>query len=167
MYSSFNKFMDIFEYCFLSTTLGIMLILSSAEIISRYALHLSLAFTEEITINLFVWSVMVGAAGAAKRRHHLGFNLLTEQLSPKGQRYAAIATSCICVFAFILFTVYGFEMVQSQIIYGQKTPALELPEWVMGLAVPVGSIFCILRFIQVAIENWEEVQAISKGVNTI
>lgn len=125
-----------------------MLLLTFAEVLSRYFFHFSIAFAEEITINLFVWSVMVGAASAIKRGHHLGFTLITDALPYKLKRSVNIFVALICISILALIMWFGSKMVFSQILNNQKTPALELPEWVMGLSIPVGAMLCITRFAQ-------------------
>ncbi|MHC1758071.1 MAG: TRAP transporter small permease [Negativicutes bacterium] len=146
--------LDKFEEWFLAVSLTIMLALTVLEVASRYFLHLSLAFAEEITVNLFVWSVMIGAATAAKHNHHLGFSLITDYLSDNGKRVAAAVVALLCMGVFVLFGWYGVEMVESQIASGQTTPAMEMPEWIMGLSIPVGSLFCIFRFGQAGWKEW-------------
>jgi len=152
----FFKLLDEFEEYFLATTLMLMLILTFTEVVSRYALHLSFAFAEEITINLFVWSVRVGAATAAKHNHHIGFTLVSDLLPPSVRRWLILSVALVCVGVLGLIGWYGVEMVLSQMRYGQLTPALELPEWIMGLAIPVGALLCMIRFLQSGYTNWEE-----------
>lgn len=150
------KLLDFFEEYFLATTLLLMLILTFTEVVSRYALHLSLAFAEEITINLFVWSVMVGAAAAAKHNHHIGFTLVSDLLPHFLRRWLVLLVAVISVSLLAVISYYGVLMVISQMQYGQLTPALEMPEWIMGLSIPVGSALCLLRFLQAGYNNWEE-----------
>jgi C4-dicarboxylate transporter DctQ subunit len=150
------KWLDQFEEWFLAISLIIILALTVIEVASRYFMHLSLAFAEEITVNLFVWSVMIGAATAAKHNHHLGFSLITDYLPNRWKRVAAAIVAGLCIFVFVLFTWYGIEMVESQIASDQKTPAMEIPEWLMGLAIPAGSLLCIVRFGQAGWKEWKK-----------
>jgi TRAP-type C4-dicarboxylate transport system permease small subunit len=150
------KQLDKFEEWFLALSLIIMLAITVVEVVSRYVFHLSLAFAEEITINLFVWSVMVGTATAAKHNHHLGFSLITDYLPAVWKRRATAAVALLCIGVFGLFGWYGVEMVESQIASGQTTPAMEIPEWIMGLAIPAGSLLCILRFGQAGWLEWKK-----------
>ncbi|GHV37107.1 C4-dicarboxylate ABC transporter permease [Synergistales bacterium] len=154
MYDKFFKFLDSFEDYFLSISLFLMLSLTFAEVISRYVLHLSMAFAEEVTINLFVWSVMVGAASAVKHGHHIGFTLITDVLPQSWRRVVMLFVAMVCIGILLVIVWYGCVMTMSQMYYNQKTPALEWPEWVMGLSVPVGGILCIFRFLQAARQNW-------------
>lgn len=150
------KIIDAIEEWFLALSLGFMLLLNFSNVVSRYFLSMSWSFTEEITTNLFVWSCFLGAAAAAKRNSHLGLSLVTDMLSPKLQRWVAILVTGMSCLMFGVIIVTGFEMVQSQMASGQTTPALGMPEWTMGIAIPIGSLFCFIRFAQAGWIAWQK-----------
>lgn len=152
----FCKWLDNFEEYFLFITLSVMLVLTFAEVLSRYLFHFSIAFSEEITVNLFAWSIMVGSGAAAKRNAHVGFSLITDMLPAWLRRWILLLISLICAFVMLLFVYYGIEMVMSQIEGAQRTAVLELPEWLMGLSIPVGAVLCAIRFCQAGHANWEK-----------
>ena len=62
----------------------VMTALVFANVISRYVLHSSLSFSEEITTYLFVLLSMMGTAIAAKRRAHLGLSIITDAVPSAG-----------------------------------------------------------------------------------
>ena len=64
----------------------VMTVLVFANVISRYLLHSSLSFSEEITTYLFVLLSMMGTAIAAKRRAHLGLSIITDAVGPKAHK---------------------------------------------------------------------------------
>ena len=116
-----------------------------ANVFSRYVLHLSLSFSEEITTNLFVLLSMMGTAIAARRRAHLGLSILTDAVSPKLRRALLVfGFGLATVFSFAVF-FYGIKMVRNEYILGQVTPSMQWPEWVYGCFVPFGAFFMTLR----------------------
>ena len=124
-----------------------------ANVFSRYVLHLSLSFSEEITTNLFVLLSMMGTAIAARRRAHLGLSILTDAVSPKVRRALLIfGFGLATVFCFAVF-FYGIKMVRNEYILGQVTPSMQWPEWIYGCFVPFGAFFMTLRFAQVTLEE--------------
>ena len=124
-----------------------------ANVFSRYVLHLSLSFSEEITTNLFVLLSMMGTAIAARRRAHLGLSILTDAVSPKLRRALLVfGFGLATVFSFAVF-FYGIKMVRNEYILGQVTPSMQWPEWVYGCFVPFGAFFMTLRFAQVTLEE--------------
>ena len=124
-----------------------------ANVFSRYVLHLSLSFSEEITTNLFVLLSMMGTAIAARRRAHLGLSILTDAVNPKlRQALLVFGFGLATVFSFAVF-FYGIKMVRNEYILGQVTPSMQWPEWIYGCFVPFGAAFMTLRFAQVTLEE--------------
>ena len=148
-----SKILDKIEEYICIACLVAMTILVFANVFSRFVLHASLSFSDEITTKLFILLSMLGTAIAAKRRAHLGLSILTDAVSPKVRRGMLIfGFGLSTVFSFLVF-FYGIKMVQSEYILGQVTPAMQWPEWVYGLFVPFGAIFMTIRFAQITIEE--------------
>lgn len=150
----FWKVFDSLEDWFLVISLGAMMILNFANVVSRYLLSTSIAFTEELTTNLFVWSCFIGAAAAAKRGAHLGFGLIVENMPPRARRIVTAFVTLLTLAMFALLFILSFDMIETQIMLKQETPALGMPEWVVSLAIPVGAFFCFVRFAQAGWNSW-------------
>ena len=133
-----------------------MLILNFANVVSRYCLSTSIAFTEELTTNLFVWSSFIGAAAAAKRGAHLGFDLLVNSLPAPVRRIISALVTLLTLGMFVLLFIYSIDMIQTQMMLKQETPALGWPEWIVSLALPVSSVFCFFRFAQAGWIAWQK-----------
>ena len=144
----FWKVFDSLEDWFLIVTLGAMMILNFANVVSRYLLSTSIAFTEELTTNLFVWSCFIGAAAAAKRGAHLGFSLVVDSMPGLARRWVAALVTLLTLGMFGIMFVLSLDMIETQIMLKQETPALGMPEWIVSLAIPVGAAFCFIRFAQ-------------------
>ena len=148
------KILDKIEETICIVCLLAMTALVFANVFSRYVLHLSLSFSEEITTNLFVLLSMMGTAIAARRRAHLGLSILTDAVSPRLRRALLIfGFGLATVFSFAVFFYYGVKMVQSEYILGQVTPSMQWPEWVYGCFVPFGAVFMTIRFAQITLEE--------------
>ncbi len=147
------KILDKIEEGICILCLIAMTTLVFANVFSRYVLHLSLSFSEEITTNLFVLLSMMGTAIAARRRAHLGLSILTDAVNSKVRRALLIfGFGLATVFCFAVF-FYGIMMVRNEYILGQVTPSMQWPEWIYGCFVPFGAFFMTLRFAQVTLEE--------------
>lgn len=103
----------------------VMTVLVFANVISRYLLHSSLSFSEEITTYLFVLLSMMGTAIAAKRRAHLGLSIITDAVGPKAHKaLMVIGFGIATVFSAALF-YYGILMVVNQYNLGMQTSAMQ------------------------------------------
>lgn len=142
------------EEWLLGGTLAMMALMTFAQVVSRYCLHRSISFTEELVRYLLIWVTMLGIAVAAKRRSHIGVRAVT-LLFPRARRaLMAIASLCACAF-FAILLVFGSAMVWSEHRV-QTTEALNWPMWWAGLSIPVGGALAILRTLQACWRAWRE-----------
>lgn len=135
------------------TVLGLafMAIMNFANVVSRYFLHNSISYTEELVVIVFVWVTMLGIAAGYKRNAHLGMSFVTDHLPEKGKD-AAVILAGLCSVILIYFIIrYGLQMVQNQIRFKGKTTALRWPTYIQGLAIPVGGCLMMIRSVQCVI----------------
>ena len=147
------KILDKIEEYLCICCLVVMTALVFANVFSRYVLHASFSFSEEITTNLFVLLSMMGTAIAAKRQAHLGLSIVTDRVSPKARRALLIFGYGLATVFSAAVLVYGILMVRSEYILGQVTAAMQWPEWIYGCFVPFGAIFMTIRFAQITLEE--------------
>lgn len=147
------KFLDKIEEYICAACTVVMTLLVFANVLSRYVLHMSLSFSDEITTNLFILLSMMGAAIATKRRAHLGLTILTDAVPPKIRKFLLTLGFAIgTVFCAALF-YYGVHMVLNQVKLGQVTPTMQWPEWIFGTFIPFGAVFLVIRFAQATIQE--------------
>jgi len=137
--------LDRLEEDLIALALALMTVVTFANVVDRKLLHTGLAFAEELTVALFVWASLLGAAVATRRGAHLGFAYLVDRL-PRGGRVAAEALAGVAaLLVFGLLAWFGVGWVAVQYRYGATTPAMGWPAWVFGLAIPVGAAAVVLR----------------------
>jgi C4-dicarboxylate transporter DctQ subunit len=110
----------------------------------------SLTWAQELCIYMFVWMAKFGAAYGVRTGIHVGVDVLlfmTE--SPSRGRIILFG-----LFAGALFTgtvgTLGADFVWHMAQTEQTSPDLEMPMWIVYLAVPLGSYLMCFRFLQVA-----------------
>ncbi|MDS2173743.1 MULTISPECIES: TRAP transporter small permease [unclassified Nesterenkonia] len=134
-----------------------------ANVVSRYFLHGSLAFTTEIVVNLAVLLTMVGAAAGVRLGTHPGFDLLPAMAT------GVLRTSLIALIAvgtlvfFLVFLWLGWEMTSRQMAQGRVTPALGVPQWVFSMALPVGAALGAVRSVQAGVIQLRRAAASSQA----
>ncbi|HRK42161.1 MAG TPA: TRAP transporter small permease [Gemmobacter sp.] len=109
---------------------------------------LKMTWAQEACIYLFVWMAKFGAAYGVRTGIHVGVDILAERLDGAARRtVTVIAMSGGVIFTAIL-TWIGADFVWHVKAGGQISPDLEMPMWIVYLAVPLGSALMCFRFVQ-------------------
>jgi len=112
---------------------------------------LKMTWAQEACIYLFVWMAKFGAAYGVRTGIHVGVDILAERLQGTARRtITTIAMSGGVIFTAIL-TWIGSDFVWHVRLGGQISPDLEMPMWIIYLAVPLGSALMCFRFLQALI----------------
>ena len=147
--------MDIvasFEKIVTSVILIFVTCLTFANVVVRYLTPNQFAWSEELTINLFVLLIMMGCGLSARDGSLISLSLVFDRLGVKGKKiFVAIITVVNTVFCSILLKT-GIDKVMTQMANGKKTPSLLLPEWMFTIFLPIGAVFMILHTIEYCID---------------
>jgi len=144
-----RKIWDNVEEGAICLLLFFMVTITFITVVTRYVFNFPLSYIDQLVPNLFVWVTFLGASAAVKRRAHLGLSLLYD-LVPAGGRAALDALILFgCAAFFLGAAVYGAKIVSLQ-MENRLTTSLGYPSWLVGLAVPVGSVLFVVR----AVEAW-------------
>lgn len=131
-----------------SAALGLALAVMVAQIVCRFGLNSSLAWSEELARYALVWSAMVGAAVAYRRGEHIAVTTLAERLSPRTLGFLS-GTVHVIVGAFSLFLLYQSAMLTMRTFARHQTSvALQLELGWIYLAVPVGAALMALAALE-------------------
>jgi C4-dicarboxylate transporter, DctQ subunit len=130
--------------------LGLLLASASlvlfANVVARYVFNWGFPWAEELVRYEIVWMVFLGGSAAARQGLHIGVDLLLK-FSPKLLRKPLEILINLISFAFCaLIVFYGAEMIMQTRMFGQVSPALQVPMWLVQLAIPVGAGLMALRF---------------------
>src|SRR4051794_904259 len=140
---------------------------------------LDLSWAQELCIYMFIWMAKFGAAYGVRTGIHVGVDVLVNVL-PGGSRRRVITFGLMCGALFTAIVCYfGAAFVSQMWQTGQQSNDLEVPMWLVYLAIPLGSGLMCFRFLQVAwafartgelphhdqaqVEGVEEVKPIAEG----
>jgi len=100
---SLRRFTDSLEENLIAITLGIMTLLTFYNVVARYVFNSGLLWALEVTVFLFGWLVLLGAAYAVKKRAHIGVDAITNAVSPPVRKTLALIAGVVCIaYAFLL-----------------------------------------------------------------
>ncbi len=159
-----KKIVDNLEEIICIIALSVMTILTFANVVTRYVFNFSMNFAEEISTYSFVLLSLFGASIALKRGAHLGFTLLSDHVPPIIARiFEIISALAGILFSFVIF-YFGIRMTMTQFQRGQLSLGVQIPEWIYGSFVPLGSFFLLVRFIELLIQGLRGKAAVREDV---
>jgi TRAP-type C4-dicarboxylate transport system permease small subunit len=130
------------DYVLAALMLAVMALITFMNVLGRYLFHFSLSFTEEVTIQLFVWMTVIGAGIAFERGAHLGM-ITFYRLFPVRARCLIVVMAAIL--AGLLFLTVDILLVRSIFeeltVFHARSGSLGVPIWIYYAGVPVFSIF--------------------------
>lgn len=136
--------------------LGTMCLIAFANVVSRHLFHYSFSFTEELTINLFVWLVVIGSGMAFERGAHLGLVTLTRRFPRALQRWLSIIGAVCGALLFLAIDLLLIHSIYQEItIFHAKSSAFGFPIWIYFAGVPILSVFVFRGIYRRARVEWE------------
>ena len=98
-----RTFIDSIEETLIAILLGVMTLLTFANVVARYAFNSNILWALELTVFMFAWLVLLGASYAVKKGAHLGVDAVLNIVSPATKKILGIIAALVCVaFAFLL-----------------------------------------------------------------
>ena len=131
--------------------LAVMTAVALLNVVTRYLIRYSLAFTEEVVVSLFVWLTLLGASIAFREGMHLGFTWVVERM-PRGlQRCAIWLSAALALGLFTAVVYFGVGQIRSERQLGTTSEALAVPQWWYTAGIPVIGVLILLRIVQGAV----------------
>jgi C4-dicarboxylate transporter DctQ subunit len=168
--SRFEHFADQIEETSIALCLGLMTLITFANVIARYVFNSNILWGLELTVFLFAWLILMGASYAVKKHVHIGVDVVINMLSPRARKVCAILSIIACLAFSIMLLVgswnywYPFatsrafletedipmpEMLQFMSDWLNEGERYEkIPRMIPYLALPLGLALLTLRFLQ-------------------
>jgi len=139
---------DHFEEGLCAALFGVMAIITFGNVITRYFLKYSFAFTEEIVVSFFVWLTLLGTAIAFREQAHLGFSFLADRLPPKIQRGLLWLSAGLGAVLFLFLIYFSILQLGDEIALKITSSGIGVPQWWYTIGMPLFSVLVILRIFQ-------------------
>ena len=121
------------------------------QVIARYVLKSSLAWTEELARFLFIWMTFIAAYVGARQGKHIGVEALQNALPRLPSLLLKVLANIIC--AAFFFVVAYFTWFNWPKLMRQVSPALGLPIAYVYLCMIIGSVFIGLWYLVLAVQE--------------
>jgi C4-dicarboxylate transporter DctQ subunit len=97
-----GRLTDQIEETLIAVFLGLMTLITFANVIARYLFNDNILWALEATVFLFAWMVLLGASYCVKKSLHLGVDLLISALPPTAKKITGLITVAACLFFCVL-----------------------------------------------------------------
>jgi len=95
IFTRIGKITDYAEETLIAVFLGLMTLLTFANVVVRYVFNDNILWALELTVFMFAWMVLVGASYGVKKHFHIGVDVIIN-IAPDGLKKT---------FALVLFFV--------------------------------------------------------------
>ena len=98
--------LDRLEENLIALILGLMTLITFANVVARYLFNSNILWALEVTVFLFAWLVLLGMSYGVKHSMHLGVDVVVNAVSPGAKKILAILAVTACL-AFSLLLLKG------------------------------------------------------------
>ena len=138
--------------------LVLMVIIVFANVVSRYYLHASLAWSEEVARFMLVWLVFIGSFLAYIHDEHLGLDILVTKFPPTLRKIVGFCTNILIIFALYAVMEGGYLLMRDN--FDWLSPAAEIPQGYVYIVIPIS---CVLMIFQTLLKTYYIVTAPSSA----
>jgi C4-dicarboxylate transporter DctQ subunit len=155
------KILDHLEEWLISFLMAAATLIVFVAVVHRYAsgieafgiqdvlIKLNTSWAQELTIFMFVWMAKFGAAYGVRTGIHVGVDVLINRMNkPWYKKFVVFGLLSGALFTGIVGTL-GATFVYELSHTTSTSEVLEIPMWMVYLAVPLGSYLMCFRFLQV------------------
>jgi TRAP-type C4-dicarboxylate transport system permease small subunit len=130
--------------------LGAMVIITGAQIVCRI-FFTSLAWSEEATRYLLIWSTFFGAGCVYKHSGHIAITVLQDAMPEKVKYILQTIVHLLCMLLFGFIVWYGIVYFGKQ--GNQLSPAMRLPMRYVYTCIPIGAGIMFIHALDAVLES--------------
>ncbi len=167
----FGRFIDELEETVIAVLLGVMTVITFANVVTRYVFNSNLLWALEVTVFLFAWLVLLGTSYCVKKNLHLGVDVAVNMFGPTGRKIMAMIAVSACILFSVLLLIGSWEywypfvtkrafletedvpmpaFLQFLSVWLNDGEAYEkMPRFIPYFALPLGVALMTFRFLQV------------------
>lgn len=170
--NSARRTSDTLEETVIAILLGLMTLITFANVVARYVFNSNILWALEVTVFLFAWLVLIGISYGVKKSFHLGVDVLIDLMPPALRKLMALAAVAACL-AFSLLLLkgswdYWYPFATSRAFLETEDVPMpgflqftadwlnegeryeKMPRFIPYFALPLGMALLTLRYLQVA-----------------
>jgi TRAP-type C4-dicarboxylate transport system permease small subunit len=120
-----NGLLHFLEVHMSAAAFGLMFIIFIIQVVFRYVLGNPLAWTHEISVFAFIWTILFGASLARKKHSHVSFGLLYDRMPAGLKRICRIVGDTLISASLLVLLIPSIEYIM--FLKDRKSVALRIP----------------------------------------
>lgn len=148
LYDNINRFVDIL----IVVVLTLMIVDVSVGVFYRYVLNHAIAWVEEVSRYLMIWTAYLSMGMVLRDEQHVGIEFVVNWFPPGGRRIIKVLSD-IVVEIFLLVVIIQ-TIKYSEVLSIQRSPALGIPMVYPYLAVTAGAFLMFMENLKLIYEYW-------------
>ncbi|WP_413699431.1 TRAP transporter small permease [Psychromonas sp. KJ10-10] len=167
-----GQFTDYMEETLIALFLGLMTLLTFANVVVRYVFNSNILWALELTVFMFAWMVLVGASFGVKKHFHIGVDVVINLAPERLKKIFALVAVFSCLFFSITLLIgswnYWVPFITDRAWYETEDIPMpeilqflsdwfnegeryeKLPRFIPYMALPLGMAMMTFRFMQLA-----------------
>ncbi len=101
----FGRAVNAIEETLIAVILGLMTVVTFANVIARYVFNANILWALETTVFLFAWLILIGASYCVKVQAHLGVDVVLNMVSPGMRKVLAMISVAACLVFSVLLLI--------------------------------------------------------------
>jgi C4-dicarboxylate transporter DctQ subunit len=118
------------------------------NVITRYIFGFSLKWAEELTTYTIIWITFLGGVVCVRQGMMISMDALVTQFKGSVRRFFTVATNLVGVIFSLIITYLGIQITMEVYSTSQVSPAMMIPMYIPYAALPLGSIFMALEYLE-------------------
>ena len=120
--------------------IGLLGLITFANVVVRYLTNFSFAFTEEFSIFLMIFMALVGGSSVMAKGGHLNIMYVVDRFPPEMRRVTLLFATAVTAFIFCCWRSLGGRMAWDEYRYEVTSPGLGIPTWFYTMWLPLLSL---------------------------
>ncbi len=138
----------------------VMGLILAYEVVCRYVFDSPTIWTQEISIYLFMWTMLAASSYTLQTNKHVRVDLVLDLLRPRPRKVLDGVTGIIGMVYCAIVTAQAYQMLMLSIKFGKlsATP-LRVPLWIPQTALLIGFFLLTFQFFFIAVKSAVDLRA--------
>jgi len=139
------------EEGFIALLLGLMTLLTFAQVVLRYGFNTGFIWALEATTYMFGWLILFGISYCVRVHAHIGIDAVVKLLPAATQRVVGLIAIALCALYAGLMLYGAWFYIDRLMRLGITGEDILLPRWLLTIIMPIGFLLLLIRLLEQAL----------------